>query len=170
MKKAILILALALGAINLHSQSDSTFMYYWEDEMSDVTYYMPSSELVVANTERTKGVKIGFHITNNGEFSFITAELIGLGNCCEENKMIILLKDGSKINLASWNKFNCEGRAYFNLNAEQKRKLSTIPIKTIRVTNGYSFESITSSKGYNKRHFIQSFYSINNKLFTLLED
>ena len=36
-------------------------------------------------------------------------------------------KDGSKINLVSWNDFNCDGRAYFNLNAEQKRKLSTIP-------------------------------------------
>lgn len=170
MKKVILILALALGAINLHAQSDSTFMYYFTDEMSEVTYYIPSSDLIVANTERTKGVKFGFHINDKVEFSFITATLIGLGNCNEKDKMIILFEDGSKINLVSWNDFNCEGRAYFNLNAAQKQKLSTIPVKTIRVTNGDSYESITSSEGYNKRYFIQSFYSIDNKLFTLLED
>tara|TARA_R110000822_G_scaffold179722_2_gene319519 strand:- start:225 stop:737 length:513 start_codon:yes stop_codon:yes gene_type:complete len=166
MKKTILILAIALGAINLHAQ-DSTFMYYFTDELESVTYYMPTSDLVVSNTDKTEGAIIGFHLTYEGEFSFLTATLIGLGNCNEEDKMIILFEDGSKINLVSWNKFNCEGTAYFNLSAEQKEKLSTIPVKTIRVTNGHSYESVTSSKGYNKRYFIQAFYSIDNKLFTL---
>ena len=169
MKKVILILALALGAINLHAQ-DSTFMYYFTDEMSEVTYYIPSSDLIVANTERTKGVKFGFHINDKVEFSFITATLIGLGNCNEKDKMIILFEDGSKINLVSWNKFNCDGDAYFSLNAQERLSLSTLPIKTIRITNGYTYESITVSEGYNKRYFIQAFYCIDNKLFTLLKD
>ena len=95
---------------------------------------------------------------------------IGLGNCCENNKLIILFEDGSKINLVSWNDFDCEGNAYFSLTDTQKNKLAKLPIKTVRVTNGYSYESITSSKGYNKRHFIQLFHCIDNKLFTLLED
>ena len=170
MKKAILILAIALGAINAQGQSDSTFMNYFEDEMTGKTYYVTSYDLVIANTERTEGVKFGVHLDDDAEFRFLTATLIGLGTCCEEDKMIVLFKDGSKINLVSWNDFNCDGRAYFNLNAEQRRKLSTIPIKTIRVTNGYTFESVTSSKEYNKRHFIQLFHSIDNKLFTRLED
>ena len=84
--------------------------------------------------------------------------------------MIILFKDGSKITLTSWNKFNCDGDAYFSLNAEQRLSLSTLPVKTIRVTNGYTFESITVSEGYNKRYLIQAFHCIDNNLFTLFED
>ena len=57
MKKAILILAIALGAINAQGQSDSTFMNYFEDEMTGKTYYVTSYDLVIANTERTEGVK-----------------------------------------------------------------------------------------------------------------
>jgi len=169
MKKVILILAIALGAINLHAQ-DSTFIYYFVDELEDKTYHMPSSDLIVANSEKTEGAKISFHLTDEGEFSFLTANIVGLGNCYEKNKMIVLFKDGSKINLVSWNDFNCDGKAYFNLNAAQKQKLSTLPIKTIRVTNGYTYESITVSEGYNKRYFIQAFHCIDNKLFTLLKD
>jgi len=169
MKKVILILALALVAINLYAQ-DSTFMYYFVDELEDKTYYMPSSDLIIANSEKTEGAKISFHLTDEGEFSFLTAKLVGLGNCYEDNKMIILFKNGLKITLTSWNKFNCDGDAYFNLNAEQRLLLSTLPVKTIRVTNGYTFESITVSKGYNKKYFIQTFHCIDYNLFTLFED
>lgn len=170
MKKAILILVLAIGAINLSAQSEAPFMEYFTDELSDVTYYLPSSDLIITNSADTKGVKFGFHITKDAEFSFITAKLIGLGTCCEKNKIIVLFEDNSKINLVSWNKFNCDGRAYFNLNSEQKKKLSTMAISTIRVTNGYSFESITSSEGYNKKYFNHIFHCIDNKIFKLLKD
>lgn len=169
MKKAILILAIALGAINLHAQ-DSTFIYYFVDELEDKTYYMPSSDLIITNSAKTEGAKISFHLTDKGVFSFLTAKLVGLGNCYEDNKMIILFEDGLKITLTSWNKFNCDGDAYFSLNAEQRLSLSTLPIKTIRVTNGYTFESITVSEGYNKKYFIQTFHCIDNKVFTLFED
>ena len=63
MKKAILILALALGAINLYAQ-DSTFIYYFVDELEDKTYHMPSSDLIVANSAKTEGAKISFHSTD----------------------------------------------------------------------------------------------------------
>ena len=40
------------------------------------------------------------------EFSFITATLIGLGNCNEKDKMIILFEDGSRNSyLVSWNDY-----------------------------------------------------------------
>ena len=87
MKKALLIFTLALIAIALKGQSDSTFIYYFDDEMEETTYYMSSLNLVVANAEKSKGVKLGIHYTTEGEFSFVTAKLIGLGNCCENNKL-----------------------------------------------------------------------------------
>ena len=49
MKRIILILAIALGAINLQAQTDSAYVYYWEDTMEDKMYYTPSYDLVVAN-------------------------------------------------------------------------------------------------------------------------
>ena len=169
MKKTILIIAIALGAINVQAQTDSAYVYYWEDTMEDKTYYMTSYDLVVANEDRSRGAKLTIHLTGD-KFGFLTAKLIGLGNCVEDNKIIILFEDGTKINLASWNDFNCDGNAYLNLTPEQLTKLTTLEVKTIRVTNGYNHNSVTSSEITNPRYFIQLIYAINNKLFTLLED
>lgn len=169
MKKIILILAIALGAINLQAQTDSAYVYYWEDTMEDETYYMTSYDLVVANEDRSRGAKLTIHLTE-GKFGFLTAKLIGLGNCVEDNKIIILFEDNTKITLTSWNDFNCEGNAYLNLTPQQLTKLTTLEVKTIRLTNGYNYNSITSSEITNPRYFIQLIYAIDNKLFTLLED
>ena len=169
MKRIILILAIALGAINLQAQTDSAYVYYWEDTMEDKMYYTPSYDLVVANESKTKGSKISIHL-KDGEFRFLTAELIGLGNCVEDNTIIILFEDDTKINLTSWNDFNCDGSAYLNPTPEQLTKLTTLEVKTIRVTNGYNHKSVTSHEITNPRYFIQLLYAIDNKLFTLLED
>ena len=169
MKRIILILAIALGAINLQAQTDSAYVYYWEDTMEDKMYYTPSYDLVVANESKTKGSKISIHL-KDGEFRFLTAELIGLGNCVEDNTIIILFEDNTKITLTSWNDFNCNGAAYFKVDTNERNKLTTLEVKTIRVTNGYNHESITSSDMSNNRYFIQLFYSINTKEFTHLQD
>jgi len=137
--------------------------------MEDETYYMTSYDLVIANEDRSRGAKLTIHLTG-GKFGFLTAKLIGLGNCVEDNKIIILFEDNTKITLTSWNDFNCEGNAYLNLTPQQLTKLTTLEVKTIRVTNGYNHNSITSSEITNPRYFIQLIYAIDNKLFTLLED
>jgi len=58
MKRIILILAIALGAINLQAQTDSAYVYYLGGTpMEDKMYYTPSYDLVVANESKTKGSK-----------------------------------------------------------------------------------------------------------------
>jgi len=168
MKKYILIIAIFLGAINIYAQTDSSYIYYWDDVMEDKTYYMPAHDLVVANEAKTKGSKISIHLTD-GEFGFITAKLIGLGGCVEDNQIIMLFEDDSKITLNSWNDFNCDGSAYFNVNSNQIKKLNTLEVKIIRVRNGYNSKSITSVEITNPRYFIQLLYAIDNNLFTLLD-
>ena len=172
MKNLIFTLTL-LMTFNLFSQNntlDSSFVYYWEDELEGKKYFTPNYDMIVANSEKTKGAKLSCHINHKGNLSFLTAKLIGLGNCVDKNELIILFSNGEKCTIKSWNDFNCEGNAYFNVTSSQRELLSTTPIKTIRVRNGDSYESVTSSEFGNPRYFIQLFHSIDNKEYTLLEE
>lgn len=172
MKKIIFTLTL-LMSFNLLSQSktlDSSFVYYWEDELEGTKYFTPNYDMIVANSEKTEGAKLSCHINSKGNLSFLTAKLIGLGNCVEDNELIVLFTNGDKFTLKSWNDFNCKGNAYFYVTKGQREMLSTLPMKTIRVRNGDSYKSVTSSEFGNPRYFIQLFNSIDNKSFTLLEE
>ena len=170
MKNLIFTLTL-LMTFNLFSQTlDSSYVYYWEDELEGTKYFSPNYNMIVSNPEKTQGVKLSCHINNKGDLSFLTAKLIGLGNCVDENELIILFENGEKFTLKSWNDFNCKGNAYFNVTSYQRELLSTSPMKTIRVRNGDSYKSVTSSEFGNPRYFIQLINSIDNKTYTLLEE
>jgi hypothetical protein len=54
------------------------------------------------------------------------------------------------------------GDAYFYLNKSDIDKLSTLAISKIRITNGYTYESVTATVD-NPRYFIQIFWAIKNK-------
>ena len=57
--------------------------------------------------------------------------------------MIVLFENGEKITKTSWNKFNCEGNAWYNLRESEVNLFKTVPISKIRFTNGRTYESIT---------------------------
>ena len=117
--------------------------------------------------KKPKGLK---YLNKDGTFSFITAQLIGLGNCVEDSEMIILFENEEKISISSWNKFNCKGNAYFSLTKKEEQMLKSLPIKTIRVRNGETYKTVTSSDFSNPRYFIQLFNSIETKSFTPFEE
>ena len=48
--------------------------------------------------------------------------------------------------------------------------LKSLPIKTIRVRNGETYKTVTSSDFSNPRYFIQLFNSIETKSFTPFEE
>jgi hypothetical protein len=171
MKKLFFTL-LILISFNTFSQTtiDSAFVYYWQDELEGDKYFSPNYDMIVANKEKTKGAKISAHINQKGQLSFITAKLIGLGNCVENNEMIILFENEEKISLKSWNDFNCKGNAYFYVTKTQLELLRNQPMKTIRVRNGSNYESVTSSEFGNPSYYMDIIHCIDNQSFKYLEE
>jgi hypothetical protein len=91
-------------------------------------------------------------MVNNG---FICKN-VNIGSCDENDTLIFLFEDDSKMTLTAWNKFNCEGNAYFDFTADQLALLSTKKTNTIRFTNGRTYESLTYNlKDAEKDYFVR---------------
>jgi hypothetical protein len=162
MKKTI-ISALALFTISAYSQTEKPFVIeHCIDKMTDKEYFLSSKNFVCANSQKTEG----FVITN--AFKSVDGKLqqngiilknIGIGNCDEKDELIFLFEDNSKITITAWNKFNCEGRAYFDLSENDLNLLKSKKVNAIRFKNGYSSESLTYSLKKEEQSFFVNVYS-----------
>lgn len=162
MKKTI-ISALVLLSISTYSQIKKPFVIeHCKDNMTDKEYYFSSKKLICSNAEKTKGFtispsfkKVNNELTKNG----LILLNVNIGNCDENDQLIFLFDDDSKIILTSWNKFNCDGNAYFNISDEQYDSLSTKLIKTIRFVNGFKYDTFTKSLTITEKDYFVNAYS-----------
>jgi hypothetical protein len=161
MKKLLLNFALLIS-LSTFSQTTNPFVIeHCKDKMTDKEYYFSVRRLICANTEKTKGFIITPDfimqkgvLKNNG----FMCKNVNIGSCDEDDVLIILFDDDTKITLKSWNKFNCEGNAYFKISDDEFIKLSTKQVNTIRFTNGRSYESLTvTMKEEQKDYFINAY-------------
>jgi hypothetical protein len=145
--KKLIIIALALFSFNAYCQTATPFVIeHCIDKMTDKEYFLSSKNFVCTNSEKTKG----FVITNqfkgvNGNLKSngLIVKNIGIGNCDEKDELIFLFDDDTKITITSWNKFNCEGKAYFDLSESDLDILKSKKVTAIRFKNGYSYDSLT---------------------------
>ncbi len=157
------LLALIISSI-AYSQTDSTYIIREVDYMSDEVYFYANRGIVVANQEQTMGFGVHAYFGKKLEFKMITANMVGIGNCNENDKMIILFENGEKIILKSWNGFNCDGDAYFYV--KNMDLLKTQPLSKIRMTNGYTYDSYTGDvQDKDKNYFIKLFSDIENNKY-----
>ena len=149
------------------TSKDSVYVVKETDAMSGKTYVYANRAFIVANDAGKVGFRVGTYIKDDLSFGMITVTMVGIGNCNENDEIIILFENGEKITKKSWNKFNCDGEAYFNMNEKEIQLLRTQPISKIRMTNGRTYDSYTGDvKEKDKRYFIQLFYALDNKLLT----
>lgn len=165
LKLVVLGLVTSLTSFGQVVTTDSVYVMKETDSMSDKTYYSPNRCFIVKNETGKIGFKVSLYINKDMEPSMITATMVGIGSCNENDEIIILLENGSKITKKSWKKFNCEGETYFDLDRNDIESLKSSPISKIRMTNGRSYDSYTGDvKLKDKRYFIQLFYALGNKL------
>ena len=171
MKKLIIAMSLLLSVNSVNAQTDSVTIIKLVDEMDGTSYLVPSNRIIIANKEETKGFIIDAFLTEDLTLQTLYVQMVGIGSCNEEDKIIIQLEDGEKITSTSWKDFNCEGEAYFRLTKSDFEKLKNSPISKIRMTNGRTYDSYTGEISSEKsRWFIQLFYAMDNNLFTLQKD
>jgi hypothetical protein len=161
MKKLLLNLVLLIS-LSAFSQTTIPFVIeHCKDKMTDKEYYFTQKKLICANLEKTKGFTITPNFKaekgsykNNG----FMCKNVNIGSCDENDSLIILFEDDTKITLNSWNKFNCEGNAYFDFTESQLTDLSIKKVNTIRFANGHSYESLTIVlKEEQKDYFVRAF-------------
>jgi hypothetical protein len=138
------------SAAQLHIIEDCT-------DLSGKCYIFPSENLIVANSSKTKGFSIAPSMERNSEgkvaIDGLMVTMVGIGTCCENNELIFLFADSTKMTLTSWNDWNCEGNAWYNLSDKQVTELSTKPIIKAQMKNGYSFESFVNAIVADKQKY-----------------
>ena len=154
----MLVLLLVLTSVSVYSQNDSVYIQKQVDEMTDKSYAFPSRKIVCIDEVNKRGFNVSFFMdVVNGKCltSDLQVKTVGIGTCNENNTIVFLFADDTKLSLKSWNKFNCEGDSWFRVINSEKEKLSTTKIKKIMVENGRSFESYTHELKEDKDFFIQ---------------
>mgnify|MGYP007072230169 FL=1 len=139
MKKLFLTMGLAAISAIGFSQELTKLV----DTMGGKTYW---SDLGVVQIDGEQGFRVDGSWEYNSSipiFKGISSKVVGLGSCVENVQVIILFENGKKIEKTSWNKFNCEGNAWYNFTQSEIAQLKTLSISKIRFTNGRNYESMT---------------------------
>lgn len=127
------------------------------DEMSGNANLSTTQRLIIANEHKTKGFSLDVIFASK---MVLMSKMFDIGDCNENDQLIILLDNGEKINITSFNSFNCEGEGYFILTNNIIKKLRSSPLYKIRITNGRSYDNYTGEVNIeDKNYFIQIFNS-----------
>lgn len=141
------------------------------DDMTDKCVYYPRHNMILANDNKTIGFTMDARIVEKaGQLSVadIMIVSVNIGNCNEGDKLIIMLSDSTKLSLTSWNKFNCEGNAWFSLRESDVNRLASNKIIKAYFQNGRSYDSFTKEiEGEDQDYFIKLIADCRENKFTV---
>jgi hypothetical protein len=79
-----------------------------------------------------------------------------------------MLSDSTKLSLVSWNKFNCEGNAWFTLKESDISRLGSNKIIKAYFQNGRSYDSFTQKiDGEDQNYFVKLIADCKENKFTV---
>jgi hypothetical protein len=138
------------------------------DDLSDDVYYVPSESILLLDRENDKGFRVNLSFKGDDDktvkISGVDVKSVGIGGCVEKSQLIILLENGEKVTLNSWNKFNCDGLSYFFLRPQDELLLSSQPITKIRFQNGRTYDNLTMNVPKTDREkIIQTINALKSK-------
>ena len=166
MKKVFMVFGLAMASLTSYSQEILKHV----DVMNDRVYWIDKPGQVFYGEDKQTGFRIdaSFKLNQNSPIiNGVNTLIVGMG-CVENVEMIILFEDGSKITKYSWNKFNCDGNAWFLFTPRELDMLSTKRISKIRLTNGFKYKSMTVDVT-DPDYFINLTQKAANNEFTISE-
>jgi hypothetical protein len=167
MKKTIIALSLIATAFNGNSQTkDSLSLCY--DVMTEE--YKPSCPYYIINSDNkeSKAVRLDVILKyENGEVKYngLCIKSIGIGNCVENDRLIIMFDDGTKYTTKSWSSFDCDGWSFFDVYGKDKDLINK-KITAVMFVNGRSYDSYKFNvTGQDSNYFIRVFNAIENKMY-----
>ena len=166
MKKTILFIPFVLFALLNFAQ---TTLYKDCDEFTGDCYYFADRNIVVHNSSKTQGFSIRFMFEQNNDKANITgmySKMVGIGNCVENNTIYFIFEDGSKLNFVSFNKFNCEGDAFFHIGKQDLDIFRTKKISKVKISNGYSYESFSADVDSADKSFLMEIVKLADQNLT----
>lgn len=166
MRKITIIASMLFSLVA--SAQDTLKIIRYIDTMEDSYYIAPNKSFIILDAKKTKGFRLDLGINKETlELRDLLLETINIGACNENNELIILFEDDTKIKLKSWNKFDCEGSTYFGISEEDAKQLATKKAIRLKYQNGYTFDSLTEDiEEFYQDYFIKCLRMLaNNQIF-----
>ena len=128
---------------NLDPNDCSNWIKTEEDKVSGKSYTSMKDYLIISKDGGKKGFGISMFLIRKGSIIF-SIKAVGAGNCIDKgDKINILFKDGTRLELASESDFNCKGNAtvYFGGVFGKKSQLNELKAKMIDVMRVWTSDS-----------------------------
>jgi len=138
---------LLLGALLLLSMVSfaQTKIIYSKDVMTDKES-VSISDVLMCSEDGKKGfiVMVSLNLKDGiVNYNGLIVKSAYVGGCHENDTLILLFDDDTKVTLSMWNKFNCDGSSYFDFYKKEFESFSTKKVKAIRLSNGRTYDSYT---------------------------
>ena len=158
-----LLLLVLFGVGNLYSQDTTSILGYYVDEfdgskslMSPVTNFFTdggdlSNQGLVLQPVVDENKKTG-KLKMTKLMLFVFDKVV---RCVGEGDVLtIIFNEGGKVELTSWNKFNCDSppKSYFNLSKNVLLELESKTIRGIRYTEKRKYNTITCLKNVTEEN------------------
>jgi hypothetical protein len=167
MKKVFIIMAMALPFLSFSQQCIVKDC----DDMTDKCSYYPRHNLIVASEDKKVGFTMDLRLVEKaGQLSVADLMVlsVNIGTCNENDKLILMLSDSTKLSLVSWNKFNCEGNAWFNMKESDVNRLASNKVIKAYFQNGRTYDSFTKEiEGEDQNYFIKIIADCKENKFTV---
>lgn len=167
MKKTIIILSLIATAFKSNSQTkDSIYVCY--DTMTEEYKAITPYYILDVNKEKTKAlrVEVMLNYEDGGiKYNGLCTRAIGIGNCVEKDRIIIMFADGTKYTSISWSGFDCDGYSFYDLKGEDEALINK-KITAIMFINGRSYDNYKFNvSDADANYFQKVFKAIANKKY-----
>lgn len=168
--KYIYLILLSITTTHLFSQSLTIKRTI--DKMDDSEYFEASKSLKLVGASNKWFViepMLAKNDSNKIECRGLYIRFSGIGSCNDNDVMDFLFMDGSKLKIKAFNEFHCKGTSAFivsNVFSESLQSISALnkPIKSIRFTNGRTFDNLTVDvPAKDKKYFIELQSAINTQ-------
>ncbi|APA65656.1 hypothetical protein [Maribacter sp. 1_2014MBL_MicDiv] len=129
------------------------------DKMTGKSSTAATETLIISNDGGKNG--LGIYALNGANSTIVVIQAVGAGNCMDDdNKVNILFRDGSRLELYNNGKFNCEAKmtlyfgGIFGKN-KQMKELASKEIETMRVWTSKSYVEKDFSS-YQSKQFMNT--------------
>lgn len=132
------------------------------DDMTDKCYYFASEKIVLIDRENKQGFNIGplFEFENNKlGMDMVICKIANIGACHENDKLILMFSDGTKLTFVSWNGFNCEGEVWFYVKDGDINKMGSFAIVKAYIQNGRTYESMSMEVPQEQQNYFMKIIS-----------
>lgn len=158
--KKVLVIIVSLTGLLVSAQSDVFIINHSVDAFTKEEIFFPEKKIVIEDENKSLYIIPSLKFIDK---ELILESLLVVSNvgsmCVEKSTLYIILNNDRVIKLSSWNKLNCDGISYFDINKDESIYLSESNIKLVIFINGSDSSQLENTPDEDQLNFFVNMFS-----------